>query len=451
MFRWVIIIAVATGTAIAVYVWLRSRYFEIRYKKLTNHVGNGNISANKCQSDKLLTAIYRLIDDSVVAGNTVIGYKTIDLLKEAFAGGLMRKDEPFELAGVIVGAFRRKQPDIAAATLDAFRQLVRYMPLENIYLATEQLSQLAVSCFKENYPFLAAKTAEVVVVAFERKTEERAAVIKALTNIGVLALKHKDNGLFWEIIVRLDGLVKGDSLNKSDLAQITNMTGVWLHNIVKYNNTAMFPVLTDFVVNVLNLEKLTQIELTTFVKDWYNVAGTACFTPNSDLAARIIAFTFKMTLSRWESRGMELTVKGACQVARIVILEKGIKEAFPYIWPLLDTGRNLLAQELKLVSAGAEGSYRRHALFAIVRELVVLMRFAARKDMLLTFGEVISQIYQCWLGSFSSGSAKSIKRFCQLLVAYWLRIRTGQEKKTMVSNEFIMKNDQDCQKLLVLI
>ncbi|MBP2653669.1 MAG: hypothetical protein H6Q73_1238 [Firmicutes bacterium] len=451
MIGWTIAIVVTGGLGTALYVWFRSRNMAKRYDKIASRVKQIDSGWNNRRTTQLLDSIYRLIDICIATDNAVFGYKAIDLLKIAFSEGVIRNNESPELAGIIIAALRREQPDIAAGALDAFRQLLKNMPSGDIYLACEQLTLIAAISYRENYYFLAAKAAEVVFVVMDRREDEGVmSVLSTIKIIGILALRRRDNGLFRELTVRLADAIDEQCWHNGFRIEVNGIVSVWLHRIIKNDDAMMLAVLTEFVRLLLSSDNLTEDDMNEFIREWYNSAGIASLNPNSDLAAKIIAFTLKAILNRCGLQGLDLAVNGAGQVVRLVISREGIKNSFPYVLPLLDTGRELLARELKFGSGEYDDSFRQRALFSLVRELIAIARYATRQGTSTTVSDVITEYYQCWLVYPEPSSVKAIKRFCQLIIVYWLRVRTRQEKKMDVSGELalpMLLDDREREKL----
>ncbi|MBP2642812.1 MAG: hypothetical protein H6Q67_699 [Firmicutes bacterium] len=454
MAGWTMGVVVAILAVYAACRWFGYRDLSFRYKVLAARVSRNVTAGNTKQSKDIVAKVYLLIRAGTIAGNVAIAYKAIDLLKMLFADGVICSTEPLKLAGIVIGALRQKQPEIAVQALDAFRQMLRYLPADQMHVATEQLVVLTSICYRENYNFLSARAAEVLFAAMDRQDCDIKEMVQALRTMGVLALKRHDDGLFRELAVRLNQLVQMGNQRKEFLGEISALTGVWLYQIINSQDKEMFTILTDFVDNLTLFEELSQPAVTAFIREWYNAAGTACLNVNNELAPKIMSFIFDLTLRRWGIRGLELAVRGAGQVAQLVISQKGIKVAIPYLLPLLDTGRKILSKEMKYNSGQAGESFRQQVLFSIVREIIVIARFTEKKDIHTTFTDVISELYTGWLSYSTPAGTKSIKRFCQLIIVYWQQIRTKKEKKDVPSVEMtlpVLLGDQEKKKLYFLL
>jgi hypothetical protein len=216
----------------------------------------------------------------------------------------------------------------------------------------------------------------------------------------------------------------------------------------------MFGVLAEFITRLAENGALDNKAVRLLVKEWQDLAGTATLNPTSELGMQINHFTLKLMLNQRDEKAWEQAVAGAGQVARLAILRSGVKDGFSALVPLFDIGRELLAMELKFGSAENAESFRQRALYAIVKECLALADFAARQDFVTTVGDVITEFYRQWLARPGNPGKKAVKRFCQLLVAYWIRTRARQARNAGISNELAapaLLSDTDKQRLGFLL
>ena len=215
--------------------------------------------------------------------------------------------------------------------------------------------------------------------------------------------------------------------------EIVTLTIEWLHRIVKNDDLAMFALLVNVASALPAQNTFIADDIKVLIKEWQDLAGTSCLNPNSILAEGILSFTLELALARGDRKGWQQAVTGAGQVARLAITRHGIKAALPRMLPLLSVGRELLALELKFGNTDNADSFRQQALYCVVRECVAIGEFAARQDLISLAGDIIADICRFWTEYSIHTSPKAIKRFCQLLLAYWIRI-SRQGKKAIISD-----------------
>ncbi|MDR3560264.1 MAG: hypothetical protein P4N59_02315 [Negativicutes bacterium] len=447
------------GLVAILYVRLSSRTLQRRHDRLSDRLSRmqrGRV--NPAQAVELLGQIYDLIHAGIVEHNPPVAYQAIDLLKTAFGAAIIRPDEPPYLTAVIIQALRAKELDAATAALDAYRQMMRHLSPVGMAVAMEQLGFVAAVAQRDKQSFLAAKAADIVFGVLERPEGINdpaiiAAALRTLRLIGVLALRRRDNDLLRELANRMAGVLSASPEQVGMSGEFIALAAQWLHRIVKLDDPVMFAVLTEMILVLTEKNRMAASDLLLLIKEWQNLAGTSCLNPHSVLAEGILEFTLKLALESERLKVWEQTVIGAGQVARLSILRHGVKAALPRILPLFSMGRELLALELKFGSAENADSFRQQALHHVVRECVGMAEFAARQDLISTAGDVIADICRYWTEHSIYASPKAIKRFCQLLLAYWTRT-SRQAKKIAINSELaepVLLSELDKQRLGFMI
>lgn len=457
MFEWMAALAAAAVLALIVFLWSRSRSLEWRFRRIAGQVAGLQVN-NTVRTRKVLRRVYALVHAGMAAADQNAAYRAVDLLKEAFGNGAAGADDPRLLSAVVIGGIRTKQLDIAAAALDAFRQMLRKLPADHVPAALEQLGFIAVVAFKERHGFLTAKVTDIFFAFLERRDwgnnpAAAAVAVDRLKIIGVLALRRKDAAMFREIAVRLLASLPPQQPPPEFAAALVTLTGVWLHRMVQNDDMAMFALLTDFVDGLRENGVFSQTAIMALVKEWQGLAGSASLNPQSELAPAISEFSLRLAFSFGDQKHWGEAIAAAGQVGRLSLQRHGIKRGFPMVMPLLECGRTLLTQELRFGSGEDPDSFRQRALYLLVRECMTLAEFTARQDIKLTAGDVIVDFFHEWT-SGEQANPKTAKRFCQLLAAYWLRVRARQAKRVTLSAELAeppLLSDADKQRLGFLL
>lgn len=437
MVVWVAFFSALAIGALAAFGWVRSRRLEARFERLAVRASRVKRGREKAQERELLRKLYALAHAGVASRNTLVAYRTIDLIKMVFGEGLLRADEPRQLTTLVVRGARAQELETAAAALDAFRQLLRHCPPEMTPVAMEQLTYIAAVAMKDRHNFLAAKAVEVMFGVLAREGGESAGVLaalRALKTVGVLALRRKDQDLFREIATRLAELVPAP-LASEPAGELVALAGMWLHRIVQDDDQAMFAVWAEWIGGMNERGVLGQESLAALTQEWQNLAGTASLRPNSVLAPLISGLALRTALGFWDLGLWEEAVGNAGQTAKMLIQRHGLKTAFPLVRPILETGRELLVLELKFGRQENADSFRQRALFYTVRVCLSLADYAARQDMISTAGDSITELYRLWTGQPDRAGSKTAKRFCQLLAAYWFKTGTRQARRGAVGGE----------------
>lgn len=455
MSGWAAIAVLLIGLIAIAYFGRSLRNKRRRYERLAEKLGTikpGYVDRN--EANELLRQIYDLVHAGISANQPVAAYKALDLLKTAFGTGVIRASEPSYLTAVFIQALRARDLDTATAALDAFRQMLKRLPMSGMAQALEQLGFIAAVTLRDRQSFLAAKSADIIFAVLERPelSADPSVIVSALRTlrlVGTLALRRHDNDLFRELTNRLAAVVAAKAAVPGTAAEIVSLMAQWLHRIVRNDDMAMFTLLLNVASALPARDSSLDGDIQSLIREWQELAGTSCLNPNSILAEGIVSFTLQLALERGAQKGWEQAVTGAGQIARLAITRHGLKAALPRILPLLSVGRELLALELKIGNCENADSFRQQALYFVVRECVALCEFTARQDLVTTTGDIIADISRYWTEYSVHASPKGIKRFCQLLFAYWTRINR-QAKKVAINEELaqpVLLSESDKQRL----
>ncbi len=422
-------------------LWHRWRQLDRRINRLAarlNKFARSGRRRNWQKGRHMLQDIYGVINTAMAEGNSAALYHAIDLLKLALGEGILREDEPIHLMSVAVAALQAKQPNTAGMILDAFRPMLRCLPKEHIPAVTEQLTIIGAVALKEKQYFLVSKATDNILAILERAdcSSERAivqAAFRALKVMGAIAVRRRDPALFREITGRAARWFINNA-NYDLTAEIVPVLNVWLHRIVKSSDLVIFDIFYELIKQLSEADVWSDEAINLLFPEWINLAGIACLDPNSSLAVRIIETMPSLIASSQSLEYWTLVVNGAGQTAKLAVSHHGLKNAFPVVFPLLEMGRRYLVAELKF-GEYADG-FRQRVLYKILKECLMLITFIARQDMTITPGDVIAEVYQLWLTHpLMTANPKSAKKFCQLLLLFWGRIRRRQAKRYTPANK----------------
>lgn len=389
----------------------------------------------------LLKKIYAVMNEGMTRNHATAVYQTLDLLKLAFGYGLVRSGESARLMAIGIGALNNNKPDAVGFLIDAFWPLIRQLPSEDVVIAVNQLTLIGVLSFKKKQNFLAAKVVQCILFIMEQTdgSEDRnivVAAMKALKVLGVLSLRRRDADLFREINQRLSLWLVASRKPNEMTGEIINIFTAWLHRIIWLNETMLFTVIVDVILNLIREDVLIDDGIELVIDELGNVAASACLNPNSPLTPLVLEFMFKLAHGRKTSRCWTKVIAIAGRVAKLGVYRHGLVGAFNVMYPLLELGRKLLGTELKFIEIVDE--IRQQLLFRVVRESLIILTYAARQNLIGSTGETIVDVFTCWTGRPElMVNQKSVKKYCQLLFLFWLKNK-HQGKKYMPCNaEFI--------------
>ena len=331
-----------------------------------------------------------------------------------------------KLKGLIFEGFNDHQADSISQMIDILCLLSTRQTAIDTREIVQQFTDIGLLALKEKENFLAAKAVNGIFafLMFRKQhiSEELLQLcLQGIKAIGAAALHRHDMGLFREIVAQLT-----DWMDKSifpELSQsLLDVLTVWLHDIVKNEDAQGLEVMADLFPRIIRRKELTKEEIVLFLQEWLRLAGIAALNPASVLAPAMMFTVLQTVLKQEDLLLWTLAVGAAGQVPAQAIQQRGITKAFTVLYPILETGRILLASELKFGGDGYADSYRQQALLVVVNESLILMNLGARVDLISTADEMIAKVRRSWL-EFPEAcySRKQAQKFCQLLYFYWCR------------------------------
>ncbi|MDD4601986.1 hypothetical protein SDC9_27474 [bioreactor metagenome] len=405
----------------------------------------------KAESE-LLQRLYALINVSMSNANDVYVYRFVDLLKLAYGNGMIRSNEYQRLGSIIIMAIRNKQPDIAAIVIGAFRPLIRNIAIQDLALAIEQLTLIAVLATRLKYSFLLAKVVEAVFEAAGRKecshdSKAMLAVLRSTRIIGTFALRRHEYELFRELLVRLKKLVTGSG---NSIPEVEWLFVMWLHQLAKSGDDAALESVANLALELFDSQAISINGAIIIITESSKAAGTASLNQSNKVSPLILQFILELASKSRDPALWRKAVNVIGQVSTLAVSRRGIAEAFDVFLPMLETGRRLLADELKF--GVFTDDYRKNRLFVIIRECILVAELNARQDMTKSTGEVITEIYEQWVRLPQSAAInKSLKRYCQMLLLYWQNTRQRQARRGMPDNKRLLEpmliSDEDKKRL----
>ena len=401
---------------------------------------------------RLLKNIYTIINKGMDANHSIAIYQALDLLKLAFGYGLVRPGESARLMAVGVRALNANKPDTVSFVIDTFRPLVRQLPPEAIVSAVDQLTLIGVVSLKRKHNFLAAKVVECIFFIMEQTNgaaDQKVAVaaIRAFRVIGVLVLRRRDAALFREMNMCLAVWLAANPQADEIAEEAGRALAAWLHRITWLGEVSLFTIMANSTYSLIEANVFTDEGIGLIVDEWGNVAASACLNPMTPLAGLIIEFLFQVANKNNQHWIKVVAVAG--RVAKLAIYRHGLIAAFMVIYPMLELGRRLLWSELKFIEYNDE--FHNKLLFRVVRECLILLTYAARQNLLGSTGETIVELYKHWAArSEIANNPKSIKKYCQFLLLFWLKNKRQSKRYMPCDSELIepiLFSDIEKQKL----
>ncbi len=421
--------------------------FYIRFMRLERRIERvaAALSGKKTkrQVSRSLSKVYGFINEGMIRENDIIVYKAAELLKTAYAEGMLRSDEPIRLMGIVVKAIHAGRYNAAAALLNTFRPMLLQLPAQHFPVIAEQFVLIAVVAFRARQHFFISRIADYVFFILQNKSLVKANashifdILRVLKVLGLLALRRKDFSLFREICkCWSENLL---TYEEHEVTQaVLQVWTAWLHRIVKVENQDMFDLMVEGTWQLFRAGRLTDEDINYLVLEWHKQAGIACLNPYNPLAVGILRFMLQLAEAKADLSLWTLIIRQTAQVIKTAIVQRSFRDAFCVFVPLLDAGRKLFIMEVKF--GEYSDGFRQQVLFQILKECVMLVAYVARQDYTVLQGECIRQLRAWWIEIPEySGRRKTISKFCQLLFAYWTKTHHRQAKKERTANDPLLE------------
>ncbi|MHC1745868.1 MAG: hypothetical protein AB9895_01870 [Negativicutes bacterium] len=375
-------------------------------------------------ASSLLVPIYSLIYEAFETRDEKRACQGIVLLKNCVSAGWLRVNEAEELKWLAFAGFRYRQADSVSQIVD----ILCILPTRQIKIdlpeVARQLTAVGLHALKEKENFIAAKAADgiIALLTFRKIVASEKLVqlcLQGIKAIGAAALHRHDIGLFREIAVQLADWA--DKKSDPEISQkLIDILTVWLHDIVKNEDEQGLEVMTEFLFRIIESKEFCDDEISLFLQEWLRLAGIAALNPESTLAPSMMFAGLQAAAKQEDLLLWTLALSAAGQISAQGIQQRGIAKAFSVLYPILETGRILLGNELKFGGDGYADSYRQQALQVVVNESLILINLAARRSLISTVDEMIAEARGSWLNYPSAYyTRKQAKKYCQLLYFYW--------------------------------
>lgn|GEM_PF-1817600 len=386
---------------------------------------------------RLMRQLYKLLRSSVIAGKADDAYRAFDMLKLALGHNLGQAGEPVRISSVIYLAIKSDQPDTAGHGIDSFRPLLKNIAIIEIPAAIEQLGLIAIISLKQRQNFLAARAVDVIFSSLPIAADDNihVAVMRVVKLIGLTALRRGDDGLIREIQAKLAGYLAAEPDDSAAHELAAGVLTAWLLQCVKAGDAGLIELLDEYIRHLADKKILPETALASIIAECSHIAGMDCLNPYSQVAGVVSMLSLYLALQVKSNDTWRQAVDGAGQAARLAASQRSLAESFAVFYPLFESGRRLLTDELN--SGSLCNLFREQALYIVIRECLQLIEFVSRQNFTTTTADVIDQLYQDWSKRYDSkGQQKSIKKFCQLLFLYGKRLSRRQKRLSADGTRF---------------
>ena len=362
-----------------------------------------------------------------------------------------------DMSAAIHHAIYARQPELTLTLLEGTRRFFAVSGPDDLRGLLGQMTAVLAACTREKMIEPAQKTTEMVLGLLSDPNcpasgELLPAGAKFAGWAGRFALRRNDGAWFAEIVSRTAAWAAKTGSGEAMLETVDS----WLHRILRYDRVEAIPALFEALSALYDAVEEKNAFLTNFLTEWRAVSAMACLNPESPAASLLVEELLAFAARTKEPENWAPVVEKVGEVAALAVTKHGIAAGFPVFRPLLDLGRLQLNDELKFGTGPDPENPRQRIIRLVCLATLRIADMAAHGDMGAVAGDKIEEMYRTWAADPRfEPQARSIQRFCQLLLIFWANNRKRAAKKwaprEKMLAEPLLLSEEDRGKLTFLL
>ena len=362
-----------------------------------------------------------------------------------------------DMSAAIHHAIYARQPELTLTLLEGTRRFFAVSGPDDLRGLLGQMTAVLAACTREKMIEPAQKTTEMVLGLLSDPNcpasgELLPAGAKFAGWAGRFALRRNDGAWFAEIVSRTAAWAAKTGSGEAMLETVDS----WLHRILRYDRVEAIPALFEALSALYDAVEGKNAFLTNFLTEWRAVSAMACLNPESPAASMLVEELLAFAARTKEPENWAPGVEKVGEVAALAVTKHGIAAGFPVFRPLLDLGRLQLNDELKFGTGPDPENPRQRIIRLVCLATLRIADMAAHGDMGAVAGDKIEEMYRTWAADPRfEPQARSIQRFCQLLLIFWANNRKRAAKKwaprEKMLAEPLLLSEEDRGKLTFLL
>lgn len=362
-----------------------------------------------------------------------------------------------DMSAAIHHAIYARQPELTLTLLEGTRRFFAVSGPDDLRGLLGQMTAVLAACTREKMIEPAQKTTEMVLGLLSDPNcpasgELLPAGAKFAGWAGRFALRRNDGAWFAEIVSRTAAWAAKTGSGEAMLETVDS----WLHRILRYDRVEAIPALFEALSALYDAVEGKNAFLTNFLTEWRAVSAMACLNPESPAASLLVEELLAFAARTKKPDTWAPVVEKVGEVAALAVTKHGIAAGFPVFRPLLDLGRLQLNDELKFGTGPDPENPRQRIIRLVCLATLRIADMAAHGDMGAVAGDKIEEMYRTWAADPRfEPQARSIQRFCQLLLIFWANNRKRAAKKwaprEKMLAEPLLLSEEDRGKLTFLL
>ena len=364
-----------------------------------------------------------------------------------------------DLAAAVQHAINARQPAVALLLLADSERFCAAGASSALLVRMEAMVSLIAACRREKLDEPSRRASALALELlnmseFPQSAESLNVVARFAGSAGSYALRRRDLEWFAPLALQTAGwAVRCENFPLDEY--FLPVLETWMHRATRHKLLEAVPIIFE-VAHLLVMAVADRSEfLNRFLPEWRIAAATASLDPENPQASVWVEQLLLWTIRSEDKAFWRPVMRRITEVAGLAVSRHGVAASFSVFRPLLDVGRVQLADELKFGSGPDEASSRQKILRMVCNEALRIAEMAAHKDFSAVAGDKVEEMYHSWLSDPEYESqARSIERFCQLLLIYWSQNRKRAARKWTPRDERLatpLLTEEERQKLSFLL
>lgn len=288
---------------------------------------------------KLYTFLYRATEEAKWH-HVDWGFEALKLL---YGEGYAKGQDAGRLGALVRAVDEKGKNDCALRLMDGFALLYRHMPHE-VQSIVSALSVLALYAYRNRQEALLAKCGDYLCRIALEEEYVTDAMITAIKQVGILAIKRQDTALFREMLTRGMSICYLRSVPKDKLI---SMLLSWLEKILEQSEPRCYEAWKDAFEDSVTQGRWDNEAMLRFIESCRALAAMSAMNPYAPLLRR---FLNDMLGYAELSKNIEVKITAVQIVGmamRIAVQDHKRTMALPYVAVLAKFGANLAYRQLQ--------------------------------------------------------------------------------------------------------
>ena len=316
-----------------------------------------------------------------------------EMLKFLYSEGEAQQQDAGRLGSLVRQVADMGKTDCALALLSGFVPMYRHNPScrEEIVGA---LSVIALHAYRNKRSALTARCGDYLCrIAMEEEAVSDE-LLRAVKQVGMLAVRGRDEGLFREMMTRI---MKVFFMRAGNMARLTVLLTAWLERILYQDGEGCYEVWRSCLTESLTKKQWTSTDMLALMESCRSMAGLAAMNPYSTVMQRFLKDMLYYG-ELHEDRDVQITAVQIVGMAmRIAVHDYPSDLSMPYVVPLSHFGGNQAWRQTQFPSLYETGEGR---VLTAVWQVFLLLEKELEENRWQEDGDLLYPVYEAYRSTY---------------------------------------------------